>query len=101
MASLKKIGIGVFYLEISVPASSDAFVSMPDIKPEAKCAIEICYMADDNITVYGTISEKKDSETTFWQQINDGEKISAATSCLKLTNAAETEKSAIIKAIIS
>ena len=89
-----------FSAEITIPAGQTEFVEIPKVSINKKGVIDIGWQCDDDITLYGTLSEDFESAETMWQEMVDGQEANRTIRYIKLINTAETDKKAYIRVIL-
>lgn len=101
MITLKRKNTAYDYsAEIELEAGQTEYVEIPRVSINKKGVIDVGWQCDDEIMLYGTLSEKYDSTDTMWEEMGDGEGTNRTARYIKLVNTADVTKKAYIRVIL-
>lgn len=89
-----------FIFEKKLGANETIIVKMPSVSPNKRGINDIGWQSNGDISIYGTLSSKPESNSALWQQIKDGDEINKTVSAVKVTNGS-AECNVVIRAILN
>ena len=92
-----------YVFEDYIPAGEVVLLKMPPVSSNKRGINDIGFMADNNITLYATISATPDIEDNeVWQEINSYDEINKTTAYLKIVNeSTDSSGNVIIRVIMN
>lgn len=101
MIALKRKSTAFDYsAEIELSAGQTDYVEIPRVSINKKGVIDIGWQCDDDVTLYGTLSEEYDSPEAMWQEMIAGQEANRTLRYIKLVNTADTTAKAYIRVIL-
>lgn len=79
-----------FVYEKSLAANETVVVKMPVVSANKRSVNEIGWQTDGEVTLYGTLSSKPESENALWQEFKENDAINKTVSAIKAVNSGAT-----------
>lgn len=100
MDKFRNITNGFNYVyEKKLEANETVIVSMPTVSPNKRSINDVGWQTNGNVTLYGTLSSKPQSEEALWQEILPRDEVNKAVSAIKIVNGND-ECSIVIRVIL-
>lgn len=90
-----------YIFEKSLKAREIIILKMPPITPNKRGINDIGWQADGDVTLYGTLSSKPETDTALWQEIEENHEVNKTISALKIVNSGDTECNVAIRVILN
>lgn len=84
-----------FVYEKELAANETVIVDMPTVSPNKRGVNDIGWQTDGDVTIYGTLSSKPESDTALWQEIKESDEVNKTVSAIKVVNSGAACKVAI------
>lgn len=75
-----------FVYEKELAADETVILKMPVVSPNKRGVNDIGWQADGDVTIYGTLSSKPESDTALWQEIKENDTVNKTVSAIKVVN---------------
>lgn len=75
-----------FVYEKELAADETVIIDMPPVTPNKRGVNEIGWQTDGDVTIYGTLSSKPESDTALWQEIKENDTVNKTVSAIKVVN---------------
>lgn len=87
MQEFKKTGNAFnFVYENELMANETVILKMPTVSPNKRGINDIGWQTDGDISLYGTLSSRPESDDALWQEIKESEEINKTVSAVKVLN---------------
>ena len=75
-----------FVYEKMLAENETVILKMPVVSPNKRGVNDIGWQADGDVTIYGTLSSKPESDTALWQEIKENDTVNKTVSAIKVVN---------------
>ena len=75
-----------FVFEKDLDANEIVIVKMPPVSANKRGINDIGWLSDGDVTLFGTLSRKPESEKALWQEIRDNDEVNKTVAFLKIVN---------------
>lgn len=87
MDKFRKVTNGFnFVYEKELEAGETAIVAMPVVSPNKRGINDIGWQSDGDVTLYGTLSSRPESDNALWQEVMNNHEVNKTVSALKVVN---------------
>lgn len=88
-----------YVYEKELEPGESVIIEMPPVSPNKRGINDIGWLADDDISLYATLSKKSQIDELKWQPILEDDEINKTVSALKAVNNGRSSSYLIIKVI--
>jgi len=101
MDKFKKVPNGFNYVyEKLIPAGETVIVKMPPVSSNKRGINDIGWIADGDITLYGTLSSNP-ANTQLWQEIQGSDEVNKTVTAIKAVNFGDFDATVVIRVILN
>ncbi len=90
-----------YVFEKEVGCNEVIIVKMPPVSANKRGINDIGWQCDGELTLYGTLSEKPESDKALWQEISPGDEINKTVAAIKIVNSGASACRIIIRALLN
>lgn len=75
-----------YVFEYDLKANEEVILKMPTVSPNKRGINDVGWQTDGDISLYGTLSSRPESDDALWQEIKESEEINKTVSAVKVLN---------------